>query len=246
MDIDKNSLYSNLVVINSELHKDFKVAPVKDFSFVKDLNFCVVMGEELFDVARCYPIVFSQTVKDGLMPVAMLGVDRNIFVDEQGNWKKDFYIPAFVRRYPFILVEPEKREDGDDRLFVAIDGSYKGLNTEDGERLFDENGQNTPVFNEAIAFLRAYNRSYEVTKEFVKILEELNLFSGVDANINLPGGKTYVIKNLLAIDEEKLLTLEDNRLLSLIKGKEERRGYLGWIYAHILSLRNFDRIASVQ
>ena len=46
-----------------------------------------------------------------MVPVAILGLRgaANQFVNSEGAWREGKYIPAYVRRYPFILMEsPDK------------------------------------------------------------------------------------------------------------------------------------------
>ena len=172
-----------------------------------------------------------------MTPVIILGFDQNFFVDEDGKWKEGYYIPAFVRRYPYILVEEKGEKEEDRKLFVAVDKSYEGYNAENGEKLFNEDGKNTDYLNRMIDFLRAYDLDYNLTMRFAKKLEELDLFQTIEATIKTPDNRTFVMKNLLAVDEKKLRELEDKEVLDLF-----RSGFLGWIYAHLISLNNFARI----
>ncbi|WP_457624682.1 SapC family protein [Persephonella sp.] len=229
-------LYGKVEVINSDAHRNLKILPLKNFKRFSDLNSCFILGGEFAEVAKFYPIVFVQDADEGVVPVVVLGFDKNFFVDEEGNWKEGHYIPAFVRRYPYILVENKKDEE-ERNLFVAVDSSYEGYNDDGGEPLFDENGKNTEYLNRIIDFLRAYDVDYHLTKAFAKKLQELNLLQTIEATIKTPHNRTFVMKNLLAVDEEKLRKLEDKEVLQLF-----RTGFLGWIYAHLISLNNFARI----
>jgi len=67
--------------------------------------------------ARTYPIVFSAAAPT--VPFAVVGLreNENLFVDATGNWRDDAYIPAYVRRYPFCLVETDQSAaNGPERL----------------------------------------------------------------------------------------------------------------------------------
>ncbi|ACO03311.1 MAG TPA: hypothetical protein DEP48_01190 [Persephonella sp.] len=230
-------LYKQIEIINSDIHKDLRISPLKDFRRFKNLNSCIVLGGEFAEASKFYPIVFIKTAKEGVTPVIILGFDQNFFVDEDGKWKEGYYIPAFVRRYPYILVEEKGEKEEDRKLFVAVDKSYEGYNAENGEKLFNEDGKNTDYLNRMIDFLRAYDLDYNLTMRFAKKLEELDLFQTIEATIKTPDNRTFVMKNLLAVDEKKLRELEDKEVLDLF-----RSGFLGWIYAHLISLNNFARI----
>ncbi len=238
----KSGLYRDLVVLNSEVHRELKISSVKNYRFAAEIDSCVLLIDEFFEAARCYPIVFSRTGREGVMPMVILGFNGNAFVDSDGNWREGYYIPAYIRRYPYILAETDSSEDK--RLFVAVDRSYEGYGTEDGDRLFGDDGSATEVLGSMIEFLKLYNAGFEATRRFVERIEELDLLTGIDANIKLPDGKTYIIKNLMAVDEEKMLGLDDESLFSLTKSKSGGRGYIAWIYAHIISLNNFVRVTT--
>ncbi|WP_456399487.1 SapC family protein [Persephonella sp.] len=230
-------LYKEIEIINSDTHKDLKISTLKDFSRFKKLNSCIVLGGEFPEVSKFYPIVFIQTGGEEITPVVVLGFDENFFIDDKGNWTEGHYIPAFVRRYPFILVEEKGEKDGERKLFVAVDKSYEGYNDENGERLFNEDGSNSEYLNRMMDFLRAYDVDYHLTMNFAKKLKDLDLLQTIEATIKTPDNRTFVMKNLFAVDEQKLRNLKDEDVLDLF-----RSGFLGWIYAHLISLNNFARI----
>ncbi|MDP2157343.1 MAG: SapC family protein [Nitrospirota bacterium] len=228
-------LYRQPVVLNSETHKAIKVAPVKDYGFAAEMNSSIVVCQEFLEAAKYYPIVFSNT-KDVITPVALLGISSNLSVDSVGTWQEDTYIPAFIRRYPYILAEGLA---GDGSLSVCVDSEYAGFDAKDGVRLFTDDGKNTPALDKAIEFMRTYHNQFEITKAFVSQIRDLNIFRAVDANISLTGGKKFTIKNLSMIDEQALLKLSDEQLIKLV-----RSGALAWIYAHLYSLTNFSKIVT--
>jgi hypothetical protein len=236
-DMSKPQLYGNPLVLNSVTHKTLKLATVSNFKFAKEFNSCVVLCQEFLEAAKHYPIVFSMA-NDVLTPVVMFGVSRNLLVDSEGKWKEGTYVPAFIRRYPYILAEGFSQ---DGSLTVCLDGDYEGFDAEDGERLFTDEGEKTPALEKAIEFLMLYHNQFEVTKAFISHVKELNIFKAIDANLTLVSGKTFTIKNLSMVDEAQMLKLSDNELVTLV-----RKGYLAWIYAHLYSLTNFSKITGSE
>jgi hypothetical protein len=236
-DMSKRQLYSSPVVLNSVTHKDLKVAPISNFNFAKGFNSCVILGQEFLEAAKYYPIVFSKT-DDTLTPVIVLGISENQFVNKEGKWQEATYVPAFIRRYPYILAEGLSQ---DGSLTVCIDADYEGFNKPEGERLFDDEGQKTASLTKAVEFLTLYQTQYEVTKAFINAIKDLDIFKAVDANITLASGKTFTIRNLSMVDEAAMLKLPDDKLIGLV-----RSGYLAWIYAHLYSLTNFSKIMSSE
>jgi hypothetical protein len=233
--------YDKPVPLNKEAHKDLKIGPNEaGFSFAKNTNSVLLSGMEFVHAAKEYPIIFIQA-GESILPVALLGfrTDENLFVDEDGKWDAK-YIPAFVRRYPFILAEaPGKGKDDAKELTVCIDEDFPGLSKEDGSPLFDEEGNQTELLDNAITFLQEYQSQYQRTEIFVNRLKDLDLLTGYTANAELADGEKVSMSGLLVIDEKKLVELEKKKAMELF-----RSGELSWIYAHLLSLSNMNSVIS--
>lgn len=227
-------IYRNPIFLNSVTHKSVRVTPAEHYQFARKLNSVLIVGQEFLEAAKFFPVVFSKD-KDGLLvPVAILGLrtGKNIFVDDEGGkWREGAYIPAFFRRYPFILAS----NIGQDGSFaVCVDSSYEGFGSRKGMQLFDKEGKQTEEFKKVIEFLQNFQAQFEKTKAFIAVMEDYGLFKEVVANITLPAGEKIGFGGLLMIDEDALLGLPDERVLRLF-----REGYLTWIYAHLYSLSNF-------
>lgn len=233
------NIYLNPIFINSIAHKSLKVAPVTNFGFAKGLNSVLTLGQEFLEAAKFYPVVFTKTPDGEIIPVSILGLrnDENLFVDGKGNWKDGAYVPAFFRRYPYILAN-NMGQDGS--FAVCVDSDYEGYAKKNGMALFDEKGAQTEEFKRVIDFLRNYQTQFEVTKNLVKLLTEYNLFKDVSANITLPAGEKLGFAGLMMVDEEAIFKLEDDQILNLV-----RIGYLAWIYAHLYSLSNFRTLMTL-
>ena len=231
--------YEKPVALNKVTHEDTRIKSMgRDFRFAAGTNSVIVAGVEFTEAAREYPIVFAQ-VGAKVVPVALLGMRNaeNLFVDDKGNWTAR-YIPAFVRRYPFVLAEA-----GDSgQSVVCVDEGYLGFNQADGELLFNDQGEPTPVLKQAIDFLEEYQRQYLRTEAFVKRLQDSDLLMALNAKVDVRGGQQFALTGLLAVDEKKLLALSDEKALELY-----RSGELAWIYCHLMSLGTMgsmvDRVA---
>ncbi|MBU2489727.1 MAG: SapC family protein [Proteobacteria bacterium] len=232
-------IYKNPIFLNSVTHRSVKVAPVTSYPFAADLNSVVIVGQEFLEAAKFYPVVFTRTASEEIIPVALLGLrnSQNLFVDAKGAWKEGSYVPAFFRRYPFILAS----NVGQDASFaVCIDSAYEGFGKKKGMSLFDDEGKQTKEFVNVITFLKNFHAQHETTKEMVKLLEEYKLFKDVSANITLAKGEKIGFGKLLMVDEMGIFNLEDEKILNLV-----RSGYLAWIYAHLYSLSNFRALMAM-
>ncbi|MFP6807929.1 MAG: SapC family protein [Pseudomonadales bacterium] len=219
--------YENPVALNKVDHKDTKIKPmVNNFKFAANTNSVILAGVEFTEAAKEYPIVFTRSA-DIVVPVALLGLrnEENLFVAEDGTWGGT-YVPAFIRRYPFVLAETGES----DQRVVCIDEGYYGFSKEEGEPLF-ENDEPTKILQQALDFLDEYQKQYQRTERFLKRLQDMDLLKSLDAKIDMADGAQFSLTGLLAVDEQKLLALSDENALELF-----RSGELAWVYCHLMSL----------
>jgi hypothetical protein len=170
--------------------------------------------------------------------MALLGLrqNENLLVDENGHWAQGVYVPAFVRRYPFILAEKPAGAEGDD-FTVFLDEAYEGFGSEEGERLFKEDGSDSEMLANAVGFLGEFQQHVARTHWFMDQLRKHQLLE--PRNIRLEkDGNAINLNGLFVVNEEKLRQLDEKTAHEFLK-----EGVLGWIYAHLLSLPNIDRLA---
>lgn len=229
-------IYEQPVVLDRTAHRRLRLKSVpRDFGFARQINSIPIAGVEFSTVASCYPIVFAGMSGQDLVAAALLGLraDENLFVGANGEWTAD-YVPAFARRYPFVLAD--KPDNG---FNVCIDTSYIGFDENEGEPLFDDNGAEQPVLQQAITFLREFQGHLERTRGFVERVAQLDLFKPQVVKVVPPkGGEPRVLRDFQVIDEKRLLAINDADLHTLF-----HQGDLGWIYAHLISL---SRISVLQ
>ncbi|WP_298304404.1 SapC family protein [uncultured Erythrobacter sp.] len=97
--------YKDLMPLNSRDHADWKVANFEDASFLANTHAIPLTVDEFVDAQRNYPIVF--TANDTPLPIALMGLNEgvNTFIDDNGKLEAGVYVPAYIRRYPFILAK---------------------------------------------------------------------------------------------------------------------------------------------
>lgn len=229
------AFYKKVVALNSETHRNLKFAPDEaTFAFAGDTTAVLLAGVEFAEAGREYPIVFIRG-KDGQMrPVALLGVreGENLFVDKYGKWDAR-YIPAFVRRYPFVMADSGPQG----QLVVCIDEKCPALNQEQGELLIDAEGKLQPRMNEVMQFLQNFQQEFARTELVARQLDELGLFVQQGARFDTPAGETFQLNDFYLIDETKFGQLADAQLPPLF-----RSGALGLIYLHLASLGNMRKL----
>ncbi len=202
--------------------------------FAANANAIPLNVVEFAIAARHYPIVFSNT--EPFLPVAITGLRTgvNAFVDAEGkHWARGAYVPAYVRRYPFILMENAEQQQ-----FILCVDEDSGFLEEDGERaLFDADGKPAEVTNQAMEFCRAYHAQYEATQKFVAELEERGLLTDNSTEIRLADDRKIQMQGYKIIDREKFEQLSDDVFLDW-----RRKNWLPVAYAHMVSLSNWPAV----
>lgn len=230
--------YERPIPLNRNEHKDLRLKAVPNVKFAARAHSVPLTGAEFPIAARDVPILFAGQSMDDAGPMALLGLrqNENLLVDENGHWAQGVYVPAFVRRYPFILAEKPAGTEGDD-FTVFLDESFEGFDKEEGERLFKEDGSDSEMLTNAVGFLGEFQQHVTRTHWFMDQLRKHELLE--PRNIRLEkDGNAINLNGLFVVNEEKLRQIDEKTAHDFLK-----EGVMGWIYAHLLSLPNIDRLA---
>jgi hypothetical protein len=230
--------YERPVPLNRNQHKDLRLKGIPSLKFAAVAHSVPLTGAEFPVAARDVPILFAGQSMEEAGPMALLGLrqNENLLVDEHGQWAPGMYVPAFVRRYPFILAEKPEGAEGDD-FTVFLDEAYEGFGSEEGERLFKEDGSDSEMLANAVGFLGEFQQHVVRTHWFMDQLRKHDLLE--PRNIRLEKeGNAINLNGLFVVNEEKLRQLDEKTAHEFLK-----EGVMGWIYAHLLSLSNIDRLA---
>lgn len=228
--------YKNIEPLNKEKHKGYKLAPADNgFSFVKESIAVLLAGAEFIEASKEFPIVFVKNEQECLVPAVLLGLreNENLFVDKNNQWTGQ-YIPAFIRRYPFVFAGNEEK------LTVCIDSDFSGFQQQEGEDLFSDEGETLPALQKAIDFLMEYQSQFKRTEVFVKRLEDEDLFTSLNANVSMNDGRQFSLTGFYIIDEKKLSALDDKKVLEIF-----RLGEFAWVYTHLASLNNLQKMVNL-
>lgn len=236
--------YENPVPLSRTGHKDLRMKIVPNVKFAMNTHSVPLTGVEFGMAARDLMIVFAGADMADAGPVALLGLrpNENLYVNAQGHWEEGLYVPAFVRRYPFVLAEKPAGEEGDD-FTVFLDDKYEGFTTSEGERLFNEDGTDTEMLTRAVGFLSDFQQNVARTRSFMELLRKHDLLEPRNMQLQKEGkdgkqGTSINLNGLFVVSEEKLRALDEKTTQEFL-----REGVLGWIYAHLMSLTNVDRLA---
>jgi hypothetical protein len=192
------------------------------------------MAVEFPNAAMEYPLVFAGT-QDAVMPAVILGLrgQENLFLSKEGGWKAG-YIPAFIRRYPFVFSSNEDNS----QFTLCIDEAFHGFNQDGrGARLFDDQGKPSAYVDNVLKFLQEYQMQFQRTQAFCKKLAELKLLDPMQAEVTLPAGARTSLTGFMAVNRERLKEVAGDKLAELARTDE-----LELIYLHLQSLRNFNTL----
>lgn len=231
------NFYQNPVALDRQRHRNFKLdATQGNLSFAGKTNSLMLAATEIIDAAASYPVVFVGVEGGPYTLAAMVGLsnEENLFVDANGVWDAGSYIPAFVRRYPFVL---SGGSDANPELVVCVDEAYPGLGEERGQPLFDADGKETPLLKGAIEFLEHFHREMLNTNAFAERLSKLGLLTPMTFEV-VRDGNRHVVEGVVMIDAVKLAALDDATVLTMV-----RSGDMALAHAHLLSVKQIPHLS---
>jgi len=227
--------YSSARPLDIEKDTSLFVSAPKHFKFAAKTNAIPLLTDEFAMAASHYPIVFAEGPSP--VPAAVVGLqnDENLFVDGDGQWLPGSYLPAYVRRYPFLLMDDPQQK----QYVLCIDETSDMLASEGEYQLFKDN-KPTPFTQSAMNFCATLRQQGEATDEFVKALKDYNLLMANDAKIEIPGGGQLQLAGFQVVDPKKFDLLPDNVYLSW-----RRKGWIGLIFAHLLSTHRWQNLVAL-
>jgi hypothetical protein len=204
--------------------------------FASVTNAIPLSYSEFAVACREFPIVFTSNDEGKTFAsVAVLGLSRgeNLFVRD-GRWEAGAYVPAYVRRYPFCMSRVRMNDVEQQQRLICIE---KACLADDGEKLFDAEGKPLERWAPIEKLLNEYEADLDRTREMCAILADYGLFEPFTLQASIPGNAPVTLSGMARVDEKKLEFLNAAQTKNLIK-----KGIMGRLYAHLLSLDNFQRL----
>ena len=204
--------------------------------FCRRVNAVPISYSEFGVACRDYPLAFITTDQGKtFIPVAVLGVagGENLFLRD-GRWDSSVYLPAYLRRHPFCMARVTLNAvEQADRL-ICVEKTFL---SDDGERMFDDAGAALPHWQPIEKLLQEYEADLERGREMCAILADYALLEPFTLQALPKEGGPMNLGGMHRIDERKLEFLNAAQHKNLI-----RKGIMGRIYAHLISLENFARL----
>ena len=222
--------YNGLEPLSSETHATWRVRQLDAAPFLVGQHAIPITTDEFPLVQRFMPIVFS--IGDDAIPLALMGLNEgvNVFVGDDGKLtENNLYVPAYVRRYPYMLarLRPDSEE-----LSLCFDPTSEAIGAfDEGDALF-ENGQPSQVTKSILDFSEQFEQAGARTQAFMNELRELDLLMEGEVTIQPEQEQPpFVYRGFQMVNEEKLAALRGDQLR-----KMSQSGMLPLLYAHLFSL----------
>jgi len=220
--------YKNLTPLAASLHGDLKARSTETAPYLAAAHAIPLTIDEFGTAQRHYPIIFS--MGETPVPLALMGLNEgvNVFIDETGKPYNPIYIPAYVRRYPYMLarIDPAK-----DELTLCYDPQSDLVSTTEGRPLFDGD-QPSETLTAVLKFCEEFEIAAQRTQAFVKELDALDILIDGEVSIQPDGaGQPFLYRGFRMVDEQKLKDMDGETLHRL-----NQNGILPLLMAHLFSL----------
>lgn len=233
--------YQDLVPVQSNLHAKYQTRAAQSALYFAGQHAIPLTTDEFIHAQRSCPIVFS--AGENPVPLALMGLNEgvNVFIDDEGKARNPFYVPAYVRRYPFMLARltPSAQE-----LSLCFDptselvGEFK---KGEGNPLFEDD-KPTQNLNDILKFCEDFEMAAQRTAALMTELAALDLLMDGEVSIQPQGSEQpFIYRGFQMVSEEKLRDLHGDQLRKL-----NQNGILPLIFAHIFSLSQMSDIFAAQ
>lgn len=233
--------YNKPEPLSVDLHKGLGVKRMDGpFNFAREGHAIPVTVTEFSLACVTGPIIF---VGDEKIPLQVMGLNpgNNMFLQENGLFEPGVYVPAYIRRYPFVFANDAKAG----QMILCIDRSAEFIVEGGDMAFFDDKDQPTEYTQGCIQFCNDYEVERQRTQSFVQILKDLDLFelktsNFIPTNPDGTAGEPQKIAEYFGVSETKLGALPVEKFIEL-----RDNGALAQIYCHLSSLVGWDRLIAL-
>ncbi len=221
--------YNDLIPLSSMDHATYRMQPTDKAPHLAVQHAIPLTVEEFSAAQRFLPIIFS--AGNDPVPLALMGLNEgvNVFLDDEGKLRGPTYVPAYVRRYPWMLAK--LRPDSDD-LSLCFDPTSDAIGAFDKGDVLFEDGQASETVKNVLKFCEEFEQAAGRTNQFMTELKALDLLMEGEVSIQLPGqDQPFVYRGFQMVNEDKLRDLRGDQLRKI-----SQNGMLPLLYAHLLSL----------
>ena len=221
---------SQYEVLNKDKHRQLRIKTGYGAALGDAVMYVMTYPMEFRDIQSCYPILFTKDSNTGgFFAAAAMGFesDQNLFLQDNG-WDAS-YIPVMAQRQPFLIATGG---EGDTATpVVSLDLDHPRVSQDDGEALFDVEGNTTEFLNQKIALLDNLHRGLQHSNGFIDALLQHELLEQITLDVAFNDGDKKSVQGFYTIAEERLYQLQGDVLESL-----NQAGYLQPVFMAVASL----------
>ena len=233
--------YNDLMPLNSRDHSNWKTRAIDSADFLKNAHAIPLTVDEFVEAQRDLPIIF--TAGDDPLPLALMGLNEgiNTYVNDKGRIDDPVYLPAYVRRYPFMLakLQPDAEE-----LSLCFDPTSSAIGEfKDGEAMFGADTQPTENTKRILEFCESFEQAGQRTKAFMDELKAHDLLMEGEIGITVSErpDQPFTYRGFQMVNREKLSEIPATQLEIWNKN-----GFLMLVHAHLFSLDQMRKIFGRQ
>jgi hypothetical protein len=233
-------LYTRVEPLNADAHGKLGVKRLDNpFAFASEVHYVPLLLPEFPAACGSYPIIFAGESKQ---PLAVMGLTPgfNLFFNKDGVAKTEIYLPAYIRRFPFIVAE-----NGDNAVICLDVGA--DIVAEGADMMIFNGRELTEYGNNCVEFCKRFEDDHRRHEQILEQIRQLDIFhlrqakhQPRDINNN-PVGEEIQVAEYYAIEEPKLHLLPGDKLVEL-----RDTGALAFIYAHLVSVWKWDALISLE
>lgn len=213
--------YRRPVPLSAQAHAQWRLKD-GNLAFAVGTNSVPLVTGEFALASRSYPIVFAA---EDAAPLALLGLERgNLFVADS-QWSEGHYVPAYVRRYPFVFIRTEHPQGF--ALAIDADSDRVVRDGEEGVALFQDD-EPTALTRQALEFCSLFTGEHQATQAFAAALRSQGLLAARNADAILPGGRKLSMTGFEVVDAQKFAALPEEIVVDW-----HRKGWLGLVNSHL-------------
>ncbi len=222
-------------LLDSTSHRSLRVLDTAAATLGDAVMTALTMPAEFRQVQAHYPIVFRRDLTSGAFSaLALFGFENgeNLFLAD-GRWDAP-YQPLAHAVQPFLI-----GADGD-AVQVHIDLGHPRVTTDGpGIRLFDDDGQPTPLLEDAAQKLGDLDAAYRSSGAFFIALERHDLLEPFTLEVPLADGSKHSLVGFHIIDEDRLRSLGPSDIAAL-----HAEGHLMPMFMAIASISQFSALVA--
>lgn len=221
-------------------HLQLRVKESSDYRKFAAENLVPIVVQEFTTLATEFPLVYVKNTETGqFMPVALMGIKNGLNLYCQSAQWNATVTPLGFRSAPFSFVKTAKEND---ELMLCVDEDSTLISSEQGTRLFDDQGNQSDYLKmraEALLDIASFNQQ---TKDITALFVEMQLLVPQQLTVKLGSNEPKMnIDGVYVIDEKRLNDLSQDDFMSL-----KSKGLLPIIYAHRISLQQIAKLIFKQ